>query len=480
MVRRREIPAEDDPIEQRRLAQDDASREPTIDELRFPQQDGSGAHSDVGRLIEEVQEDFPYIEDNQEITMQEPSPRLRQDSPMGRVSSPWLYEGRSSTRDYDDRSPRSASRSTRHDGDGTPDSFITMMKSLAEQNSAQMRLFAEQSARQAEMHQMLIAQLAERSTLAPRKEYERPPNYNCKVLDKDATPIQVDDWIKAVEAANSLRPTSTIQQRIEWSLSRLGSEKQTEWRHHVAGLEKGEPEWEDLISFVKRQHVDPALQERYTRDQLMRIRMEREESPLHYYARWRALHDSLGTLNIDDDATLGHQYWYKLPTQIKKELDKMTVNFKSAKDIAHKAERIGLYFGDDAQFQKRKQSNFPEERPSKYASQLWKHGQRSAQSQQSSSSQKKNFLSHTRKENQSRDASPNSQRSHGSGNSTTKCFACGDWGHISPKCPKRNANHTGLSRPQGQTQQGARVQEVYAPERSFAERSGDESQYSEN
>lgn len=291
----------------------------------------------------------------------------------------------------------------------------------------------------------ILERLADRPASTRPRDYERPPRYNCKILTREATAIDIDDWLKAINAGNQLRAETTPKQWIEWAMDKLAYPLQTDWRNHATGSAE-EPTWEEFEAFVRKQHIDPELQERQARDQLMTIAQRPDEAPMQYFARWRALRESLPE-EWEDDRAAAHHYFYNLHGRLKKELERQKCPMQKARHIAQEAERLWIWIANQNGHPKRKHLQDDGEQPGK------RHHSPSGLSRRGS------FRRGSSSRHNSRPASEQGHRST-SGSSTPvsapyrgqggnrpppKCGKCGRQGHETRACyAKIHANGNNL------------------------------------
>lgn len=310
----------------------------------------------------------------------------------------------------------------------------------------------------------MLMQLIERPALAPRKDYEKPPQYNCKLLAEHANAVETDDWIKAIEAGNQLRPGTTAKQWIEWSMTKLSYALQTEWRTHAAGLATDPPSWEEYLAFVRRQHIDPELQERQARDQLMVIMQGKEETPLQYFARWRALRDTLPT-KWEEDKGAAHHYFYYLAPRVKRELERIKWPLEKAKDIANEAERIWNWSQANNEAKRKYKPDISEPSAKRHHS-PHRGGYKGTHRGSSSSGPPSRTGSEHHRGTRSRSSTPATATRRvqtGERPAVIRCYGCNQLGHKAPDCPLKK--HSGVNQtPLGRSGPSAKVNHIQAEE----------------
>lgn len=254
---------------------------------------------------------------------------------------------------------RASSTTTRRTGGHEDDTSAVriMLRMMADQREEERRAIAAQREEDRRFQERLFEQLVSRPSPSRPKEYERPPRYPCDILKEEASGVLVDDWIFAVQSANDMRTSATHFQKILWATTHISKTLQTQWRNHSKMME--DPSWEDFTSFLRKQHVDPETREIELRDELMTLRQTAEQSPTDHFDAWRAIHNSLGTPNPEDDRILAHQYYFGLQPRIKKEIRKMKIGIWKARELAQEAERLWQHlphFADHSRNESRKRS----------------------------------------------------------------------------------------------------------------------------
>lgn len=320
----------------------------------------------------------------------------------------------------------------------------------------------------------ILEHLADRPANNRPRDYERPPRYNCKILTREATAIDIDDWLKAINAGNQLRAETTPKQWIEWAMDKLAYPLQTDWRNHATGSAE-DPTWEEFEAFVRKQHIDPELQERQARDQLMTISQKPDEAPMQYFARWRALRESLPE-EWEDDRAAAHHFFYNLHGRLKKELERQKCPLQRARHIAQEAERLWIWITNQNGHPKRKQLQDDAEQPGK------RHHSPGGSSRRGSfrGSSSTRYPSRPASEQSHRSTSGSSTpmsapyRGRGGSRPPPKCAKCGRPGHETQVCYARThangnnllANQTPLGSRGGPP---AKVSEVRAQELDSSE-----------
>ncbi|KPM33905.1 hypothetical protein AK830_g12666, partial [Neonectria ditissima] len=311
-----------------------------------------------------------------------------------------------------------------------------MLRMMADQREEERRARAAQREEDRRFQERLVEQLVSRPSPSRPKEYERPPRYPCDILKEEASGVLVDDWIFAVQSANDMRTSATHFQKILWATTHISKTLQTQWRNHSKMME--DPSWEDFTSFLRKQHVDPETREIELRDELMTLRQTAEQSPTDHFDAWRAIHNSLGTPNPEDDRILAHQYYFGLQPRIKKEIRKMKIGIWKARELAQEAERLWQHlphFADHSRNESRKRSgtNSNQEGPrkSKSSDHRYNHSSRE-RSHGRSSSHPRGGTHGNRYEDRRKQDDP-------SANKFIKgitCHNCNKEGHLARHCRK--------------------------------------------
>ncbi|KDN65891.1 hypothetical protein CSUB01_12081 [Colletotrichum sublineola] len=357
-----------------------------------------------------------------------------------------------------ERSRSRLSASTRRSaGAATPGSEpMDPMRAMMSYFQETMRAMVEEHREERRYHERLLRELADRpAQRLSKKEYEKPPVYNCRTIGEESTSAQVADWIVAIEAANRLRPGSTVEQQVEWALSKVSPTLQTQWRNHERGLT--EPlKWEDFLAFVRRQHVDPEAQERDYRRELRRKRMGDGQTPSQYLAEWLAIHHNLGTEGVEESKAEAYQYFFGLPASLQDEMIRQKTPILRPRDVAHEADRLWSLrdrrgVGDNSRKDSKKRplpTNDQPWRPAPFQRDQRKETPKDFKSQESY----RRPFGGDRRGGQSPKDRPDGIR----------CYTCFQKGHMSIACPKKKAGGASDSRPFGRRsdQKAATVQQV--------------------
>ncbi|KAK6212978.1 hypothetical protein QIS74_03096 [Colletotrichum tabaci] len=331
-------------------------------------------------------------------------------------------------------------------------SMQTTMQFIMEQSAAER----EQRRLDREAQELLLRELVDRSAQRPsRRDYEKPPFYNCKVIGEEATSAQVADWIVAIEAGNRLRTGSTAEQHIEWALSKLSPSLQTQWRNHERSLEEP-PTWELFLTFIRRQHLDQDAQERDYRRELRRKRQQDGQTPSQFFSEWLAIHQNLGTENLYESKSEAYNFFFGLPGYLQDEMIRQKVPIEKVRHVAQEAERLWSVRdrrGAEASRKDSRKRGATTTEPSPRPPPFQRSQSRDSRKDSKDSPQPR------------REFTPR-PRQASTPTESMKCFYCGKTGHTKAKCfqlqnlKKSDANSTPTGPRQGYPR--AKVQAIQA------------------
>jgi hypothetical protein len=199
---------------------------------------------------------------------------------------------------------------------------------------------AASQAEQAETNRQLV-ELVSRGA-APRDD-ARPPTYAVRVLQDKSTPVEIEDWIRGIEDGNATRSNAGVKTRIQWATQKLSNPLQTDWRSHAATLRNEgdadtsaeaavEPTWEQFLSFVRQEHLDPNKKEFNTRELLFVLRQD-ADSPMGLYIKWQNYQRSLGEYEANS-RRLAYDYYRRLKPALRSDLERREVKLEDAYTVA--------------------------------------------------------------------------------------------------------------------------------------------------
>ncbi|KAI2619856.1 hypothetical protein GGS26DRAFT_601882 [Hypomontagnella submonticulosa] len=185
----------------------------------------------------------------------------------------------------------------------------------------------------------------------------KPPTYTVKKLSKDPTPLEVEDWIQGITDGNKQKPGRSAFIQIQWALTQMEPEVQTDWRSYVEGLGLSNPDeeitLEQLWFFVRQEHVDPALSKRRASLAFFKIRQKPDQSPREFFTQWQALHRRLDKTPLKGNDLLAYDYWMKLVPGLSTWLERQNVPMNDASELALAAERVWGTWNHDKSNKKR-------------------------------------------------------------------------------------------------------------------------------
>ncbi|KAI2628378.1 hypothetical protein GGS21DRAFT_491234 [Xylaria nigripes] len=171
-----------------------------------------------------------------------------------------------------------------------------------------------------------------------------PPNYDVEPLTKNASPEVVEEWIAHIKVTNKgllQRPDYVL---IDWALANASEDVRSDWISHLPTLRYDDPQKEvkldDLWTFVRGHTPNPDLFTLSYYDQLEAIRQDKDESPLMFFRRWKALHRRVRVIKFKNKPALAHHYLYRLHANLQQALCKANVKLDDTAMIADQAQTI--------------------------------------------------------------------------------------------------------------------------------------------
>ncbi|KAI0006683.1 hypothetical protein F4779DRAFT_551855 [Xylariaceae sp. FL0662B] len=268
----------------------------------------------------------------------------------------------------------------------------------------------------------------------------KPPIYNTKRLTQKATTTEVEDWIRAIREGNESKPGRSDATQIQWALTKVDYNLQTEWRSYAdtLDLEPGQQVTIDHFwKFIRKEDVDPELAERSYRTDLMEIRQGEKQSPRDFYSKWSVLVRKLEDTSLQNDRRLAFDYWYKLQRSLKTTLIRQRVRLDGAQSVADEAERIwGSWDHNRGRRKRGRTDGSPNEQAA--VNNLNVPGQGRGRTRQQGNRRFNDDRSKSSRTGTSRSRQDSSARR------TLECYNCGKLGHKKAEC--RSAPRSDSSR----------------------------------
>lgn len=153
---------------------------------------------------------------------------------------------------------------------------------------------AEQQRKAEERHRVTLEEMTkamiQNQEANSRPKIPKTPPYSVQKLKKDATLGEVEDWLSGLQEVNqTLAPNQPDRFYVMWASNQMTQAMSKTWRSHKVAKGLEDPTFEELKSFLRKEHAGPGQRKKETVANLLSLKPVENEDPLEFMNEYQNL-----------------------------------------------------------------------------------------------------------------------------------------------------------------------------------------------
>ncbi|KAL5601262.1 uncharacterized protein BROUX77_005573 [Berkeleyomyces rouxiae] len=259
--------------------------------------------------------------------------------------------------------------------------------------------------RQSEALDQMVKVFSDSQEAAQRRKIPKAPTYSVQKLKLEATVGEVEDWIAGIIEVNAtMAPGQPDRYYVVWAVAQMQAHLQNSWRGHRKAKGLDNPTFEDLASFLRKEHSNPGQRIKDTIDALENLSPREDEDPLTHFTSYQNYVSLLGPKYAPMGRYEVFRFLGKFPGWLQREFTKQEKwKVDTVEEVAYALHR------------------------------LWKSSYRTLKGKKTEENDRK---ARTRKREYAEPTKKAWKKTHDQSEGV-QCFGCGKMGHYKSNCPTK-------------------------------------------